>query len=46
MLDRLRQCLAELHDESLASPLAKRRGVGMLLALREWEIAAFRQLQR
>jgi len=43
---KLRQRLAELHEESLASPLAKRRGVGMLLALREWETEAFRELRR
>ena len=45
-LRKLRQRLAELHEESLASPLAKRRGVGMLLAMREWETASFRELRR
>jgi len=43
---KLRQRLAELHEESLASPLSKRRGVGMLLAFREWETEAFRDLRR
>jgi len=38
---KLRQKFAELHEESLSSPLTKRRGTGMLLAMREWELAAF-----
>ncbi|MDL2357719.1 MAG: helix-turn-helix transcriptional regulator, partial [Pseudomonadota bacterium] len=45
-LRRLRLVFAELHEESLASPLAKRRGSGLLLALREWEPAAFTRLRR
>ena len=45
-LRKLRQRFAELHEESLATPLAKRRGVGMLLAMREWEIATFSELRR
>lgn len=45
-LRKLRQRFAELHEESLGTPLAKRRGVGMLLAMREWEIAAFGELRR
>ncbi len=45
-LRRLRQTFAELHEESLASPLAKRRGNGLLLAMREWEPASFTQLRR
>ncbi len=43
---KLRQKLVELHDESLAAPLSKRRGIGLVLALREWEIAAFTRLRR
>ena len=43
---RLRQKFAELHAESLAAPLARRRGSGLLLALREWELAAFTALRR
>lgn len=43
---RLRARFAELHDESLASPLAKRRGSGLLLGLREWEPAGFTALRR
>lgn len=45
-LRRLRQTFAELHEESLASPLAKRRGSGLLLAMREWEPAGFTKLRR
>jgi transcriptional regulator with XRE-family HTH domain len=45
-LRRLRARFAELHEESLASPLPKRRGSGLLLALREWEPAAFTALRR
>ena len=45
-LRRLRARFAELHQESLASPLPKRRGSGLLLALREWEPAAFTALRR
>jgi transcriptional regulator with XRE-family HTH domain len=43
---KLRQRFAELHEESLSAPLAKRRGTGMLLALRDWELAAFTALRR
>ena len=43
---RLRQRFAELHEESLTAPLAKRAGMGMLLALRGWEIEAFTKLRR
>ena len=43
---KLRQKFAELHEESLASPLPKRHGTGMLIALREWEIVAFSELRR
>jgi hypothetical protein len=45
-LRRVRARFAELHEESLASPLPKRRGSGLLLALREWEPAAFTALRR
>jgi transcriptional regulator with XRE-family HTH domain len=45
-LRQLRARFAELHEESLASPLPKRRGSGLLLALREWEPAAFTALRR
>jgi transcriptional regulator with XRE-family HTH domain len=45
-LRRLRARFAELHEESLASPLPRRRGSGLLLALREWEPAGFTALRR
>jgi len=45
-LRKLRQRFAELHEESLAAPLSKRRGTGLLLAMREWEIAAFTAFRR
>lgn len=45
-LRKLRQRFAELHEESLAAPLSKRHGVGMLLAMREWEIGVFSALRR
>jgi transcriptional regulator with XRE-family HTH domain len=45
-LRQLRGRFAELHEESLASPLPKRRGSGLLLALREWEPTGFTALRR
>lgn len=45
-LRKLRQKFAELHDESLAAPLSKRRGLGLLLAMRGWEPADFTKLRR
>ena len=45
-LRKLRQKFSELHEESLAAPLAKRHGTGLLLAMREWELAAFTALRQ
>lgn len=45
-LRRLRSTLAALHEESIPAPLAQKHGVGLLLALREWEPASFRKLRR
>lgn len=45
-LRQLRLKFAGLHEESLSSPLAKRRGCGLLLAMREWEPAEFSSLRR
>lgn len=45
-LRRLRGKLAALHRESAKSPLRQRRGTGLLLAMREWEPRAFKQLRR
>ena len=43
---KLRQKFAELHEESLLAPLSQRRGTGMILAMREWELAAFTRMRR
>ena len=45
-LRQLRGRFAQLHEESLAAPLAQRRGTGLLLALRDWEPSAFAMLRR
>ena len=45
-LRRLRMTLATLHEESIPAPISDKHGVGLLLALREWEPAAFRRLRR
>ena len=36
----------ELHRQDCDLPLGKRRSIGLLLAIREWEFAAFRPLSR
>lgn len=43
---KLRQKLAELHEESLQAPRHLRHGTGLLLAMREWELNAFSALRR
>ena len=45
-LRRLRQKFSDLHEESLAAPLAKKRGTGLLMAMREWEPSGFVALRR
>ena len=45
-LRRLRKKFAELHEESLSAPLDKRRGIGLLLAMRGWEPEDFTKLRR
>lgn len=45
-LKKLRLRFAELHEESLSAPLSKRSGIGLLLALRQWEPADFAELRR
>jgi transcriptional regulator with XRE-family HTH domain len=45
-LRRMRMRFAELHEESLTAPLSKRRGIGLLLAMRGWEPADFTKLRR
>ena len=45
-LRKLRQRLSELHEESTSAPRSKRHGMGLLLAMREWEVGAFVALRR
>lgn len=45
-LRRLRRTFAELHADSLRTPLEQRHGFGLLLAMRSWEPAAFAALRR
>lgn len=42
----MRARFAQLQEESLGAPLAQRSDTGLLLALREWEPAAFAALRR
>jgi len=43
---RLRVQFDELHRESLGQPLEERHGTGLLVAVREWELASFSALRR
>lgn len=45
-LRRIRVRFSALHDEGVALPMAQRHGVGLLLAMREWEPEAFAALRR
>ena len=45
-LRRLRQKFSDLHQESLAAPLNQRRGIGLLMAMREWEPSGFAAIRR
>lgn len=45
-LRKLRQKFAELHEASLSAPLSKRRGLGLLMAMRKWEPEDFKKLRR
>jgi transcriptional regulator with XRE-family HTH domain len=45
-LRRMRARFSALHDESVPAPMERKQGVAMLLAMRRWEPAAFRQLRR
>ncbi len=45
-LRRLRARMAALHEESMAAPLAQRRGIGVVLALRRWEPEGFKRMRR
>jgi hypothetical protein len=45
-LRRLRSKLVSLHEQSIGAPLTEKDGVGLLLAIRQWEPPAFRRLRR
>jgi hypothetical protein len=45
-LRRLRSKLVTLHEQSIPAPLTEKDGVGLLLALRQWEPLAFRRVRR
>lgn len=45
-LRRLRSKLVTLHEQSIPAPLAEKDGIGLLLAIRQWEPLAFRRLRR
>ncbi len=45
-LRKLKKRFAELHETSLATPLSKRSGIGLLLAMRGWEPQEFVKLRR
>ena len=45
-LRRVRRKLASLHEESVPASLEEKRGVGLILAMRRWEPAAFLRLRR
>ena len=45
-LRELRSRFASLHEQGLQVPRSQRRGCGLLLALREWELPAFTALRR
>jgi transcriptional regulator with XRE-family HTH domain len=45
-LRRLRNKLVSLHEQSIPSPLPEKDGIGLLLAIRQWEPIAFRRIRR
>jgi transcriptional regulator with XRE-family HTH domain len=45
-LRRLRSKLVALHEQSIPAPLAEKDGIGLLLAIRQWEPLAFRRMRR
>lgn len=45
-LRQLKRKFAELHAESLQSPLKKRHGIGVLMAMRPWEPISFSKLRK
>jgi transcriptional regulator with XRE-family HTH domain len=45
-LRRLRSKLVTLHEQSIPAPLSDKDGIGLLLAIRQWEPLAFRHMRR
>jgi transcriptional regulator with XRE-family HTH domain len=45
-LRRLRNKLVTLHEQSVPAALAEKDGIGLLLAIRQWEPIAFRRIRR
>jgi hypothetical protein len=45
-LRRLRSKLVAFHEQSIPAPLAEKDGIGLLLAIRQWEPPAFRRMRR
>jgi transcriptional regulator with XRE-family HTH domain len=45
-LRRLRSKLVALHEQSIPAPLSEKDGIGLLLAIRQWEPPAFRRMRR
>ena len=45
-LRRLRSKLVTLHEQSIPAPLVEKDGIGLLLAIRQWEPPAFRRMRR
>ena len=45
-LRRLRGKLVTLHEQSIPAPLSDKDGIGLLLAIRQWEPPAFRRMRR
>jgi transcriptional regulator with XRE-family HTH domain len=45
-LRRLRSKLVSLHEQSVPAPLSEKNGIGLLLAIRQWEPPAFRRMRR
>jgi len=45
-LRRLRNKLVALHEQSIPAPLSEKDGIGLFLAIRQWEPPAFRRMRR
>jgi hypothetical protein len=45
-LRRLRSKIVALHEQCIPAPLSEKDGIGLLLAIRQWEPPVFRRLRR